>query len=67
MVPASSPTWPNVTTSIYGALIVRDALLMMIFAGNAVCCVVVIMIVVWKRKRHDGRTSLIPTSATRSP
>ena len=60
-------TLSNVTTSIYGALIVRDVLLMTIFAGNAVCCVIVILIVLWKRKRHDARGSLIPTSATRYP
>ena len=46
-------TLSNVTTSVYGALIVRDALLMAIFAANAVCCVIVIAIVLWKRKRHD--------------
>jgi len=46
-------TLSNITTSVYGALIVRDALLMAIFAANAVCCVVVIGVVVWKRRRHD--------------
>jgi uncharacterized protein with PQ loop repeat len=46
----------NVTTSIYGALIVRDLSLTAIFASNAVCCAVVVTIVLWKRKRHDERT-----------
>ncbi|HWI97371.1 MAG TPA: PQ-loop domain-containing transporter [Burkholderiales bacterium] len=46
-------TFSNVTTSIYGAMIVGDPLLMSIFAANAVCCLAVIAIVVWKRKCHD--------------
>lgn len=50
-------TISNVTTSIYGALIVHDQLLMVIFAANAACCAVVITIVVWKRKRVCSSSS----------
>lgn len=50
-------TISNVTTAIYGALIVRDLLLMAMFASNAACCVVVITIVLWKRKLHDEHQS----------
>ena len=46
-------TVSNVTTSVYGALIVGDNLLMSIFAANAVCCLAVIAIVLWKRKCYD--------------
>ncbi len=62
-------TLSNVTTSVYGALIIGDALLMAIFAANAVCCVIVITIVLWKRRRHDARrgASLEPSSPRRRP
>jgi uncharacterized protein with PQ loop repeat len=44
-------TISNITTAIYGALIVHDELLTAIFAANAGCCVAVIAVVLWKRNQ----------------
>jgi uncharacterized protein with PQ loop repeat len=45
-------TLSHVTMVAYAASIARDALLIAMFAGNAICCVVVIAIVLWKRRRY---------------
>jgi uncharacterized protein with PQ loop repeat len=45
-------TLSNLTTAAYGAVILEDVLLVVMFVGNTICCTVVITIVAFKRKRH---------------
>ena len=44
----------NVATTAYSAVILKDFLTMVIFAGNSVCCALVAFIVAWKRKRYSS-------------
>jgi hypothetical protein len=44
----------NIATTAYSAVILKDSLTMVIFAGNSVCCALVAFIVAWKRKRYSS-------------
>jgi hypothetical protein len=52
----------HVMTVIYAAAIVRDPLLIAIFAGNGACCALVVGIVLWKRRRHAASGAILKGS-----